>query len=186
MSSTTSPLRSAKFQRRFFWIALGVLIVGLGFGIPALVLPKGHPTATPISNKPAQVAKTPKAVKLDPAAKKVAQEFILTAVARKNLKQAYKLAGPQIRQGQTLKEWMTGNIAVVPYPVTALDFAPMKINYSYKNEASIQVAMLPKKGSKVQGALFDMQLNRIGGHWVVNSWVPASKPPVPCGGSGNC
>lgn len=186
MSSVTSAIRSAKFQRRFFWVAVVIFAVGLGFGIPAIVLPKGHPTATPLSNKPPQVAKTPKSVKLDPAAKKVAQEFILTAVARKNLQRAYRLAGPQIRQGQTLKQWMTGDIAVIPYPVSDLQFAPMKIDYSYPKQAMIEVAMLPKKGSKVKGALFAMELDKIGKRWYVNSWVPASKPPVPCGGSGNC
>ncbi len=109
----------------------------------------------------------------------MAQEFILTAVARKNLKQAYELAGPQIRQGQTLKEWMTGNIAVVPYPVEELDLAPMKVDYSYKNEALIQVALLPKKGSKVKGQLFAMQLNKVGeplGRQLVGAQLEAAGP----------
>ena len=66
----------------------------------------------------------------------MAQEFILTAVARKNLRRAYDLSGPQIRQGQSLKEWMTGNIAVVPYPVADLKIAPMKIDYAYAKEAA--------------------------------------------------
>jgi len=74
------------------------------------------------------VSKVPSSKKLDPQAKRAAQEFILTAVARKNLRKAYGLAGPQIKQGQSLKEWMTGNIAVVPYPVNELKLAPMKID----------------------------------------------------------
>lgn len=181
-----SVLRSTRFQRRFFWVAVAIFFVGLAFGIPAIVLPHGHSTATPLSNKPAKVATTPKAVKLDAQAKKVAQEFILTAVARKNLARAYRLAGPQIRQGQTLKQWMTGDIAVIPYPVSDLEIAPMKVDYSYAKKALIEVALLPKKGSKVKGALFAMELDKIGKRWYVNSWVPAGKPPVPCGGSGNC
>jgi hypothetical protein len=186
MSSLTSTLQSPKFQRRFFWVALLVLIAGIAFGAAQLLIGSGTSTQTPVGTAPAKdVSKVPKTVKLDPGAKKVAQQFILTAVARKNLKQAYALAGPAIRQGQTLKQWMTGDIAVVPYPVGQLDIAPMKIDYSYKNEAGIEVALLPKKGSKVKGQLFAMQLVKQHGKWYVNAWVPNSKPPIPCGGE-NC
>jgi hypothetical protein len=182
MSSLTSTLQSPKFQKRFFWVAVGVLVAGLAIGIPSIFIGGGKSTATPLTDAPAKdVSKVPKKVKLDPAAQKVAKEFILTAVARKDLKRAYQLAGPQIRQGQSLKEWMTGNIAVVPYPVEDLDFAPMKVDYSYKDEALVEIALLPKKGSKTKSQLFAMQLNKVGKRWVVNSWVPNSKPPVPCG-----
>ena len=88
----------------------------------------------------------------------MARRFIQTAVARKNLPQAYALVTDQIQQGQSLKSWNTGNIAVIPYPVDAIKYAPMKIDFSYPNEAQIQVALLPKAGAKVRSQLFLMDL----------------------------
>ena len=117
-------------------------------------------------------------MKLDPTAEKVARRFIQTAVARKHLREAYKLAGPQLVQGQSLKGWISGNIAVIPFPMNAVSLAPMKVDYSYKDEALIEVALLTKPKSGVKSQLFTMQLNRIGGKWVVNSWVPRSVPFV--------
>ena len=37
-------------------------------------------------------------------------EFILTAVARKNLEAAVLIVTRALREGQTQKEWLTGNI----------------------------------------------------------------------------
>src|SRR5512146_3092484 len=55
--------------------------------------------------------KTQKTVPLDSDAKAVARRFVQTAVARKNLREAYAFSGPAIREGMTLKQWLTGNIA---------------------------------------------------------------------------
>lgn len=185
MSSLAAKLTSPKFQQRVLWISVAVLVAGVLAFVGVHFTNTAKSTQAPLNTAvpPKDVSKNPKTIKLDPAARQVARKFILTAVARKNLKQAFALAGPQIRQGQSLKSWMTGNIAVVPYPVSELDFAPMKIDYSYPREAMIEVALLPKKGSKAKSQLFAMTLNKIHGKWVVNSWVPKSTPPVPCSAS---
>ena len=92
-------------------------------------------------------------MKLDPAAEKiVAPAFIQTAVARKNMREAYSITGPQLIQGQSLKSFMTGNNSVIPFPVRAVSLAPMKVDYSYKNEALIEVALLTKPKSERQVA----------------------------------
>ncbi|HST17858.1 MAG TPA: hypothetical protein VLK36_09330 [Gaiellaceae bacterium] len=162
------------------WVVGIVVLAGVAALVIAL-LPSssGHKNAALTPNVPAKVvSQVPKTVKLDPQAEKVARRFIQTAVARKHLAEAYKLAGPQVVQGQTLKQWMGGNIAVIPFPVNAVSLAPMKVDYSYKNEALIEVALLTKPKSGVKSQLFTMQLNRIDGKWVVNSWVPRSVPFV--------
>jgi len=147
----------------------------------------GTSLETPLSTVAADDrSQVPKTAKLDPDARRVAREFIKTAVARKNLRAAYPLAGPMIRQDQTLKQWMTGNIAVIPYPVDAVEFAPMKIDYSYPREAQIQVALLPKDGANVKSQLFIATLvKNEQGQWQVNSWVPRSSPMIPSGSENN-
>jgi hypothetical protein len=173
-------VRKPGWRKALPWL-LGILAVAGVAGLVILMLPEssGHKNAALTPKVPAKiVSQVPKAVKLDPTAEKVARRFIQTAVARKHLREAYTLAGPQIVQGQTLKQWLGGNIAVIPFPVGAVSLAPMKVDYSYKNEALIEVALLTKPKSGVKSQLFTMQLNKIDGKWVVNSWVPKSVPFV--------
>jgi len=162
------------------WV-IGSAVVGCLIAVGIIWSNTGHSNASVIDrNKPAvDVSKVPPKVKLAPGATKVARTFIETAVARKNLRVAYTLVTEQIRQGQSLKSWMTGNIAVVPYPVDAIRYAPMKIDFSYPREAQIEIAMLPKKGSNVKPLLFMMDLVKRGDRWLVNSWVPRATPRIP-------
>src|SRR6476469_5496378 len=158
------PVRKPGWQKALPWI-VGVLVVGAVLGFNGYKWSDtGTSTATPLTNLPGDDR---------------------TAVARKNLPKAYSLVTEQIRQGQSLKSWNTGNIAVIPYPVDAIKYAPMKIDFSYPNEAQIQVALLPKAGAKVRSQLFLMDLVKRNGKWLVNSWVPRSTPPVPNGSANN-
>jgi hypothetical protein len=176
------PVRKPGWRKALPWI-LGVVAVGAIVGVLGYRYSNtGKSTATPLINKPAQdVSKIPKTVKLTPGATTVARQFIETAVARKNLPEAYRLVTNEIRQGQTLKQWNTGNIAVIPYPVDAVQYAPMKIDYSYPNEALVEIALLPKQGASIKGQLFAMDLVKQDGKWLVNGWYPRSSPPVPNG-----
>jgi hypothetical protein len=181
-----APIRKPGWRKALPWIA-GVVAVGVVVGVLGWKYSNtGHSTATPLTNLPAKdVSAVPPTVKLPAAARSVARTFIRTAVARRNLSQAYNLVTEEIRQGQTLKEWNTGNIAVVPYPVEAVQYAPMKIDFSYPNEAMIEIALLPKKGAKVRGQLFQMDLVKQNDKWLVNTWAPRSTPPVPNGSDNN-
>jgi hypothetical protein len=180
------PVGRPGWQKALPWIA-AVLVVGGVVGGAIYFWNTGHSTATPVlTNVPADDrSKVPPTVKLPPAATLVARRFIETAVARKHLPQAYNLVTNQIRQGQSLKSWNTGNIAVVPYPVADVKYAPMKIDYSYPNDALIEVALLPKAGAKIRSALFQMELVRRNGKWLVTSWTPRSSAPVPNGSANN-
>jgi hypothetical protein len=176
------PVRKPGWRKALPWIA-GVVVVGVIVGFLGYKYANtGKSNATPLINKPAQdVSKVPPTVKLPPAATAVARKFMETAVARKNLPDAYRIVTNEIRQGQTLAQWNTGNIAVVPYPVDAVKFAPMKIDYSYPKEALIEIALLPKQGASIKGQLFAMDLVKREGKWLVNGWYPRSSPPVPNG-----
>jgi ABC-type amino acid transport system permease subunit len=179
------PIRKPGWRKALPWVIV-VLVVGIVIAVVAVKYSNtGKSQATPLLNKPAQdVSKVPPTVKLPPGATKVARQFIETAVARKNLGQSYSIVTDQIKQGQSLKSWMTGNIAVVPFPVVDVKYAPMKIDFSYPAEAQIEVALLPKAGAKVHGQLFIMDIVKRDGKWLVNSWVPRASAPVP-NGSGN-
>ena len=177
--------RRPGWQKALPWV-VAVVVVGAAIAAGIIWSNTGHSTATPLTNQPAvDVSKIPPTVKLQPGATRVARRFIETAVARKHLPEAYGLVTEQIRQGQSLKSWNTGNIAVIPYPVDAVKYAPMKIDFSYPDEAQVEIALLPKVGSGAKPQLFLMDIVRRNGKWLVNSWVPRSSPPVPNGSANN-
>jgi hypothetical protein len=99
-------------------------------------------------------------VPLDNAARRVAGRFILTAVARKNLGESYELTHPELRQGMTKKEWLTGNIPVQPYPVEKIESATFKVDESYPNEAVLEVALLPPANAELKPQIFFIGLKK--------------------------
>lgn len=124
--------------------------------------------------------KTPKTVKLDPTVRTVVKQFIATAVARKNLRAAYSMAGPQVRQGMSLEEWLKGEIAVVPFPVDAKTKADITVENSYANSAKLQILLVtPGREVKTSPHTFFADMIKKNGKWLVNSWVPRWTPPIP-------
>ena len=94
-------------------------------------------------------------------------------------RQAWSLAGPGIRQDLTRKEWLSGNIPVVPF-LKPIKLTSLKVDLSSKNYALIELLLVPVKG---RGEIYEMELIKVGkgdkAHWVVNSWVPRAVPTIP-------
>lgn len=179
---------SRAVNRALPWIAGAVLLVGVFAFWQTTV--RTNDTPETFSNDPVQTLGSQKAVPLPPQARQVVVEFIKTAVMRKNLDEAWEIAGPDIRQNMTLRQWMTGNIPVVPYPDAAVNRSPVKITWSYPDDAGLEVVLQPKAGSKEKAQLFFVGLKKQGtgsqAKWVVNYWAPYAPPPIPSNaGTGN-
>ena len=180
MSTYPARLKNARrFTRLAPWIAGLVLVAG----IVTFLLVFFRNTAKPIDSAPAtpvtpgKPAATQKNVPVAKEARLVAGRFILTAVQRKHLAEAWKLAAPPIRAGLTRKQWLTGNIAVVPW-FGKLGPVPLKVDYSYPSEAQFTVILAPKEGAKGATDTFIMGLKRYGKHWKVTAWVPYEPPAI--------
>ena len=193
MSSTTTSPRPSKatrhvplWRRALPWVGAALLLAG---AIAALAVFVGNTASNPketFSNEPAvDVTKPEKSITVPPEVKTIAQKFIKTAVARKNLESAYTIVGPSIKQGMTLAEWKTGNIAVIPFPVDQLDYAPFKVDYAHPNDVLMEVALLTNEGSGIKGQTFFIGIKKFGkgdkARWLVDNWVPRSSAPVPDG-----
>jgi len=174
---------SRRHQRLALSAGLGVLAVGAAVATFAFFGNTGHSLETPLSNEPANIYRPQKQADVDSAAKRVAGNFILTAVSRKKLAKSYDYVHPELRQGMTRKQWATGNIPVVYYPASSiLDKAAFKVDESYEDEIYMEVALLPKTGSNWKPQIFYIGLKRVGGAkgpWAVNYWVPRAKPELP-------
>ena len=156
-----------------------MLIAGVVAFTVAYLGDTGTSQETPLSDAPAQVFSPRKQIPLEKEARRVAGRFILTAVARENLGESYELAHPELRQGLTKRQWLTGNIPVVYYPAKAIETATFKVDESYANEAILEVALLPKESAKVKPQIFFIGLKKAGNRWRVNYWVPRAAPAVP-------
>ncbi len=172
---------SRGLNRALPWIAGAVLLVGVFSFWQTTV--KTNETPETFSNQPVRNAAAPESVPLAPEARQVVVRFIRTAVMRKNLAEAWKISGPQIRQDISLKEWLSGNIPVVPYPNAAVDRSPVKITWSHPTEAGLEVVLQPKAGSKEKPQLFFVGVLKQGSgsraKWVVDYWAPYAPPPIP-------
>jgi hypothetical protein len=183
---TTSKLGSRRPQRWLLWGSGLVLAAGIAAILIVFLGNTGSSVQAPFSTKPVDVVTTPKRVPLPKEARVVAGRFVLTAVQRKNLAEAWKISGPQIRQGMTYKQWLTGNIPVVPF-TDQISLAPMKVDFSSKDYALVEIILLPKD-TKKKSEIFTLEMVRVGKgaarHWVVNSWAPRSHPTIPNNPSG--
>jgi hypothetical protein len=177
------PDASSRASSWLPWLAAAVLVAGIAVSLATFL--DGRNTSEPSSAPSTAIQRTAgeKTVPLDPAASIVAKKFILTAVARRNLGEAYDLVGPALRQGLTRVEWERGNIPVVPYPASPVQATPTKVAYSFGSRALLEVTLHPRKGAKVGPQLFYLELSATGKgkqrHWVVSNWVPGSAPSIP-------
>jgi hypothetical protein len=190
MRSHADPLRADHasvahtpfWRRQQFWrialpVAAGLAVIGAVLAIlQSSFGSNGTPNAAAGWGVTYPTPKPPKTVKLDPKAQRTATKFIKTAVARKNLDVAYLISGPHVREGMTLKQFLTGAIAVVPYKITSKTSASMKIDKSYANSAQLEMYLVTPGHA---GRDFYVDLVKKNGKWLVDGWVPRGTPPIP-------
>jgi hypothetical protein len=182
VESTRPNLKSPRSQRYLLWLSGLVLAGGIAAVLIVFVGNTGKSIPQKFTRQPVDTIEKPKKnIPLERAQRELAGRFILTAVQRKHLPEAWNLVGPGIRQGMTYKEWLQGTIPVVPY-LDAIKIAPIKVDISDKDYALIEVVILPVAKS-VKPQIFTMEMIRVGKgakrHWVVNSWAPRSVPTIP-------
>jgi hypothetical protein len=171
-------LASYRWRRRIAWMTASTVAAA---GVVALVVewPNTTPKPVPPSNLRAHVDTKPlKPVKLklhDKASSlKVVSKFVNTAVARKDIDQSWDLVAPEFRAGFTRKQWDSGEMPVVGFPVLE---ARWKLQYSDVEGVGYTIALLPTKASHQRAQVFMIGLHLIGAvhqrHWVVDNWQAA-------------
>jgi len=181
-----SALSSRRVNRWLF--ALGALV--LAAGIVAILVTKvgnnsgttenANPTGPPISD----VVKAQKNIRFPAAAWKVAQQFISTAAARKNLAESYALADTNVKGGFSLQQWKTGNIPVPYFPTSQIIRYNWKnTNFAHPRDALVNLILVPTTKSGMRTGTFQIELIKVGqgakAHWLVDYFGAVQGPPVP-------
>jgi hypothetical protein len=177
--SVRSSLSSPRAQRRLLWLGGSAVAVAVAVGLVAVVGDTGTNTTEVISDEPAVVVNGGPKAPLPREARRVAGEFILTTVTRKNLARGWEIAHPALREGMTKQEWLKGDIPIVPYPVSSTATVPMSVEESYKDHAIMRVALSPEKGVSVKPQLFFIGVRKFHGQWRVDYWGPYATVPIP-------
>jgi hypothetical protein len=100
----------------------------------------------------------------------ISMRFVRSAVARQHLDDAWRLAGPELRQGESRHEWDSGNIAVPPFKASGV--GAWDVLYSYSNDVAFDLDLIGAKGQPWLSKTFTIELKRHGGQWLVASWTP--------------
>jgi hypothetical protein len=182
-----SFLSNERFQRALVSITAIVLVAGVVAFFSVRAGGDDNESRPPTNETPAVVDTQPsgKPGKLERAARVAAGEFILAAAGRENLKKAWQLSDPELRDqcGCTYKQWLKGDIPVQYYPVGNLDVAAFDIEEASPNNAVLLVALVPKEGESVKPQTFYIGLkSRKQGdkkRWLVNYWAPRASVGVP-------
>jgi hypothetical protein len=180
MTTLASRLSSPRVVRRLSWVSGFVLLAGvIAFSIAYFGNTSNKVDVRAATNEPAPI-KTAPTVPLDPKARRVAGQFVVTAVTRQDLKKAWALTHPDLKAGYTYKQWLTGNIPVPYYPAKSIDAASYKVDMSHPNEAVIDLLILPKKGSNEGPQAFFIGLKPVGKgadrRWLVTYLLPHGGP----------
>jgi hypothetical protein len=104
-----------------------------------------------------------------------AANFVIHAVARRQVEEAYDLTAPSLRGGLTRAQWRSGTIPVVPFPV---DEARWKLEFSDEEGVGLQVLLFPRPRSGLRPEVFNMELAPTGTgakqRFLVTSWSPSA------------
>ncbi len=186
-----TPL-SHRLLLRILWtggIAVVISIVGAlalhGSGGASHAVSTSGPVAT-TTVRPARR----RAVPLRPGVSTVVLKFVKTAVmrshaSRASLLEGWRLTGPKLKQGTTLREWLAGTSSVVPFPDGAI--APsLQIDSSGATDALLELALYPKGSTSVSAGVFMIGLHRYGAgssaRWLVDYWAPHGSSSMPAAG----
>jgi hypothetical protein len=167
-------------RRRLRWLGFAsvlVLVAGIVAVLVVFVGNTGTKLDAPVRNAPAQTAAKEKKVPLEKQARLVAGKFINTAVARQDLAASWPLVGSELKAGMTKKQWLAGNIPVIPFP-GKIGQVRMKVDLSEHDHALLEVLVLPA-AANVKPAFFFLEMRKRAGHWVVISWAPRSNIALP-------
>jgi hypothetical protein len=161
----------------------GSIAAAVVLGVAALIVfvpNTGHPTATPIDRTKAptrfRVPRTVPATAAEKAAaKRTLGTFVQSAFVRQNLAASWALATPHMKNGTSYREWLAGDLPVVPYPADAFRTFGATLKYQYKGVLGYDVLVLPKEtaaGRKTGQQIYSCELHDLHGRWLVDFCYP--------------
>jgi hypothetical protein len=162
---------SPRARRRFIRLGIALAVVGAVAAIAALVRSPKQPSATPSKNAPpAQLVK--QSTHVSPADRRAIDrtldQFVPAALSGASPATAWRLSGPQLKGGTTLRQWRNGTSPIPHYPARGTTFHNWTTVDAGKSYVDFNLLIHPKHKSDGSSEVFSGQMIKRNGRWLVN------------------
>jgi hypothetical protein len=163
---------SPRQRRRLTWFCVGVAIGGALAAVVLLVPDPKQPNPAPPKNaRPAQlIQRSTKVTRSERRAIDVTLDrFLRAGLDRSAPATAWRLAGPEMRAGSSLRQWHSGTTPIPYYPPrdktfhswAAVDAGPRYVVFDH-------LVVHPRHGPQTSSWIFAGEVVKPGSHWLVN------------------
>jgi hypothetical protein len=108
------------------------------------------------------------------AINRLLDRFVPSAVERRDPAASWRLATPAMRSGTTFRQWRGGDLPVYPYPARGARFHGYAIDYALPGDVAFELYIPPRAGARVDPISFSVEVKKIRGRWLVDSFYPAA------------
>lgn len=168
---------SPRARRRLIRLGIVLGVAGAIAAVLALVHGGKTPSAAPPKNAPrAQLVKQSKYV--SPADRrainKTLDQFVPAALDRSAPATAWRLAGPDLKGGTTLRQWRNGTSPIPYYPARGKTFHGWTVVDAEPNSVDFSLLVHPRRGTQTSSWVFSGQMIKRDGRWLVNGMYTAA------------
>jgi hypothetical protein len=164
---------SPRARRRLVRVGVALAVVGTATAIAVVVRSPKQPNPAPAKNAPpAQVVS--QSTHVPPADRRAIDRtldrFLPAALGRSSADTAWRLAGPDLRGGTTLRDWRNGTTPIPDYPPRGTTFHSWKTIDAGPDFVDFNILIHPQAGHGPKGSseVFSGEMVKRGGHWLVN------------------
>ncbi len=171
---------SPRRRRRIAWLAAAGAVVAIV--VAALfMLPSPHKIPETFSGS--ATVDRPGQTHVPPLERQrintVVDRFVIAALERGDLGNAWDLAGPDLRGTSTRADWVAGRTPVSAFPAAGEHFHGWTHIVARPGSVTFDLLIQPRKGAKVGATAYSVQVVRRHGGWIVNRWyTQATFTPV--------
>jgi hypothetical protein len=175
-------LLPASPRKRRKLLRLGIVLAfaaAIGFVIAVVDGVKDEPESSGAPRR-GQVQRPERPVRVTPEMRReinrTLDRFVPAAVLRRDPMVAYELSTPDMRQAASRKEWRRGEIPVYPFDALGSRFHDWTVNYSVEDNVNVDLTLrASEREREVQGIAYTVDMKRVGGRWLVDSFFPTAQ-----------
>ena len=167
-----SPRRRRRLARG------GLVLLSLAAAGAAIALFSDSTVPPPERLRPAPVQAVAREIPLTSAMRRgidrTLEQFVPAAVGRQDPTRAWRLSGPGLRVGGSLRAWQAGEMPVHPYPFAEKGLRDWTLIYARRDRVAIDLMLFPRVGAPEGPIAFGIDLVPGRGRWLVDSIFPAA------------
>lgn len=163
---------SARIRRRLFRFGIVLTVAGAIAGIAVALQSPKQPNSAPAKNAPPAQLVT-RRTRVTPQERRAIDAtldaFLRASLDRSSPATAWRLAGPEMKSGSTLREWRAGSSPVPYFPTRETTFGGWEAVDAGPNYVVFDHLLVhPRRGSNTSSSIFAGEVVKNGKHWLVN------------------